>query len=97
MLTIATKAPQPRGINRILFEEYKYKDFLWGSPEPRCTPITDKEKPHRLYAKVKENPIPISRQKWNTFIDYDTGIHLSGHFPWNRRNADFGFIIDPYF
>jgi len=27
MLTIATKAPQPRGINRILFEKYKYKDI----------------------------------------------------------------------
>lgn len=27
MLTIATKAPQPRGINRILFERYKYKDI----------------------------------------------------------------------
>ncbi len=26
MLTIATKAPQPRGINKILFEKYKYKD-----------------------------------------------------------------------
>jgi len=26
MLTIATKAPKPRGANRRLFEEYKYKD-----------------------------------------------------------------------
>ena len=26
MLTIATKAPLPRGVNRVLFEAYKYKD-----------------------------------------------------------------------
>lgn len=26
MLTIATKTPQPKGINRVLFENYKYKD-----------------------------------------------------------------------
>ncbi|MFC1512505.1 MvaI/BcnI family restriction endonuclease [bacterium] len=26
MLTIATKSPEPRGINKILFERYKYKD-----------------------------------------------------------------------
>ncbi|MBI4684174.1 MAG: glycosyl hydrolase [Nitrospirae bacterium] len=26
MLTIATKAPQPRGANRIIFEHYKYRD-----------------------------------------------------------------------
>ena len=26
MLTIATKVPKPRGVNRILFEKYKYKD-----------------------------------------------------------------------
>lgn len=26
MLTIATKAPQPRGVNKILFAKYKYKD-----------------------------------------------------------------------
>ena len=76
-------------------EECKYNDIPWWSPEPRCTPITDKEKPHRLYAKVKDKPIPISRQKWNTFNEYDTGNHLSGYFPWNRRNAEFGYIIDP--
>ena len=26
MLTIATKAPMPRGVNKVLFENYKYKD-----------------------------------------------------------------------
>jgi len=26
MLTLATKSPEPKGINRILFEKYKYKD-----------------------------------------------------------------------
>lgn len=26
MLTIATKSPQPRGINKVLFNKYKYKD-----------------------------------------------------------------------
>ncbi|MFH1904253.1 MAG: MvaI/BcnI family restriction endonuclease [bacterium] len=26
MLTIATKSPNPRGVNRVLFEKYKYKD-----------------------------------------------------------------------
>ncbi len=26
MLTIATKSPEPRGVNKILFEKYKYKD-----------------------------------------------------------------------
>lgn len=26
MLTIATKSPEPKGINRVLFENYKYKD-----------------------------------------------------------------------
>src|SRR3989338_2357265 len=26
MLTIATKSPQPKGINKLLFEKYKYKD-----------------------------------------------------------------------
>lgn len=26
MLTIATKSPQPRGVNKVLFENYKYKD-----------------------------------------------------------------------
>lgn len=26
MLTLATKSPEPRGVNKILFEKYKYKD-----------------------------------------------------------------------
>ncbi len=26
MLTLATKSPEPKGINRVLFEKYKYKD-----------------------------------------------------------------------
>jgi len=26
MLTIATKAPNPRGANRVLFEKYRYRD-----------------------------------------------------------------------
>ena len=80
---------------KLRIKECKYNDTPWWSPEPRCTPITDKEKPHRLYAKVKDKPIKIPRQKWNTFIDYDSGRYLSGFFPWKFRNKPFGYIIDP--
>ena len=67
------------------------------SPNPKCTPITDTEKPHKLYAKIIETPFEIKSRKWNTFLDYDTVIPLkkiTKKYPWISRNSPFKYIID---
>lgn len=55
MLTLATKSPSPRGVNRVLFERYKYKDAdgsynlhstVYGSrvnPQGFSLQLTDRE------------------------------------------------------
>jgi len=85
-------------VNYRLFVEknnYEYKE-LRRSPEAKCTPVIDTEKPHRLYAKIINEPFEISSRKWNTFIDFDTSRPLTGRYRWWFRNADFGYVIDPY-
>ena len=75
---------------------YKYTDEPSESPEPKCTPPTNRD--HRLYAKTT-NPIQIDGRKWNTFKDYDLGTtfsELNKRFPpfSVNPNIDFLYIID---
>lgn len=63
MLTIATKSPEPRGVNKVLFEHYKYKDShgvdnlhstVYGSrvnPQGFKIDVVD----NRLYLRNKNN------------------------------------------
>ena len=64
-------------------------------PNPKCTPITDRIKPHRLYVKVIDEPIKITSRKWNTFTDCYTGNELTGRYPFKVRDAYFKCILDP--
>lgn len=73
-------------------------DLNWmDAPNPECTPITDKLKPHRLYVRISEKKQiqKCIRKKWNEFGDFDRRFPLPEYFPFNLRDADFGYVIDP--
>ena len=76
-------------------EKYQYTKKFVESPIRKCIVNRDINKKHRLWTWSFKDPKKIPNKKWNTFTDYDTGNHLSGYFPWNRRNVEFGYIIDP--
>lgn len=75
-------------------ENFIYEQNKIFPPNPECTPITDRLKPHRLYVKIFDKPIKISRRKWNTFTNFQTGKRLSGSYPFKIRDAKFRYIID---
>lgn len=78
-------------------DTFRYNTNEMNAPNPDCTPITDKLKPHRLYVKILEkNPIlKCTRRNWNDFDDFDSSFPLPDYFPFNFRNADFGYVVDP--
>lgn len=75
-----------------------YDGSLNDSPDQRCTPIIDREKPHRLFALINTKPEPVTpRKKYYEFIDFDTERPVSKTFPFfgkTVRNKEFIYIID---
>jgi hypothetical protein len=62
MLTIATKSPEPRGVNRILFENYRYKDKE-GYYNLHSTVYASKINPQGFRIKVKDNKLFLENTK----------------------------------
>ncbi|OGW42858.1 MAG: glycosyl hydrolase [Nitrospirae bacterium RBG_13_41_22] len=62
MLTIATKSPEPRGVNRILFENYRYKDKE-GYDNLHSTVYSSKVNPRGFKVTVKDNKLFLENTK----------------------------------
>ncbi|MFA5947840.1 MAG: MvaI/BcnI family restriction endonuclease [Candidatus Gracilibacteria bacterium] len=63
MLTIATKSPDPKGINKVLFEKYKYKDTE-GSYNLHTTVYGSRKNPQSFQVKF-ENDKLLLKNKYN--------------------------------
>ena len=74
---------------------YKYYDTPDKSPEPECTPPSNRL--HRLYVKIIDEPIPILSRKWNTFKDFDKEVplfQLKVLYPFIGPDVYFLYVID---
>lgn len=63
MLTIATKSPEPKGINKILFEKYKYKDAE-GSYNLHTTVYGSRKNPQSFQVVFKNDRL-VLKNKYN--------------------------------
>ena len=75
MLTIATKAPNPRGVNRVLFEKYKYRD-KYGYYCLHSTVYTSKCNPQGFRIRIVEDKMELENKDnieafWPMTIFYD--------------------------
>jgi len=62
MLTIATKSPEPKGVNKILFENYKYKDEE-GQYNLHSTVYGSRLNPQGLKIIVVDNKLVLKNKK----------------------------------
>jgi hypothetical protein len=62
MLTIATKSPEPKGVNRILFEHYRYKD-KGGCDNLHSTVYASKVNPQGFKVTVKDTKLFLQNTK----------------------------------
>lgn len=58
MLTIATKSPEPKGVNKVLFENYKYKDAE-GSYNLHTTVYGSRENPQSFQVIFKNDKLVL--------------------------------------
>jgi len=79
-------------------KKIEYDGRLNDSPDPRCTPIIDTEKPHRLFAYIATKPEPVTpHKKYYEFVNFDTELTVSKTYPFfgrTVRNKEFIYIID---
>lgn len=62
MLTIATKSPEPRGVNKILFNHYKYLDKL-GEFNLHSTVYGSRFNPQGFRIKIKHKKLVLENKK----------------------------------
>lgn len=62
MLTIATKSPEPKGTNKILFEKYKYKD-IEGSYNLHATVCGSKKNPQSFQVIFKNDKLVLKNRR----------------------------------
>lgn len=72
MLTIVTKSPEPKGINRVLFKNYKYKD-IDGYEKLNSTVYGSRENPQG-FRIIFENDKIILKNKKNIEVYWLTSI-----------------------
>lgn len=75
-------------------KDYIYKDEPFVLKDQECIASRDKNKEHRLYIYVTEEPIPIHGERWNTLTDYFSNKKIS-HYKWVLPDVYFGYVNDP--
>lgn len=62
MLTLATKSPEPKGVNKILFEKYKYKDSN-GYYNLHSTVYGSRPNPQGFKIKLQKNKLLLENKE----------------------------------
>ncbi|MBI4823094.1 MAG: glycosyl hydrolase [Nitrospirae bacterium] len=73
MLTLATKAPKPRRVNRLIFEHYKYLDKE-GSSNLHSTVYGSRYNSQGFRVRVKENKLFLENRPHNIEAYWDENI-----------------------
>ena len=83
---------------RLRVDKFDYDDKLRWSPNPKCTPRTDAERQHRLYAYITKKPERIiPHKKFYEFVNFDTDKLVSKYFPFfgkTVRHKEFIYVIE---